>query len=102
MLRVIDTSQIYLYGFSQACALNFRFASLSEVAAGVIGVCGGVPGDLETKPLYKQFAARIFIYTATMTSSILRKNSRTMRNECASGCRFHIEAIPGKARDHSE
>jgi len=55
----IDASQIYLYGFSQACALNFRFAlTHPEVATGVIGVCGGIPGDLETNPLYKPFEAR--------------------------------------------
>ena len=59
--ELIDTSQIYLYGFSQACALNFRFAfTHPEVAAGVIGVCGGVPGDLDTNPAYKPFDAKTF------------------------------------------
>jgi len=60
----IDTSQIYLYGFSQACALNFRFAfTHPEVACGVIGVCGGIPGDLETNPIYKPFDARtLYLY----------------------------------------
>ena len=60
----IDPSQIYLYGFSQACALNFRFAfTHPEVARGVIGVCGGIPGDLETNPIYKPFDARtLYLY----------------------------------------
>lgn len=57
----IDRDRIYLYGFSQACALNFRFAfTHPEIAKGVIGVCGGIPGDLETNPVYKPFPADTF------------------------------------------
>ncbi len=60
----IDTSRIYLYGFSQACALNFRFAfTHPEVLAGIIGVCGGIPGDLDTNENYKPFDARtLYLY----------------------------------------
>jgi len=60
----IDTSQIYLYAFSQACALNFRFAfTHPEVLRAVIGVCGGIPGDLETNPIYNPFEARtLYLY----------------------------------------
>jgi len=58
---LIDRSQIYLYGFSQACALNFRFAfTHPEIAAGVIGVCGGIPGDLDSNENYKPFKGRTF------------------------------------------
>ncbi|MEO8574974.1 MAG: hypothetical protein ABI481_13500, partial [Pyrinomonadaceae bacterium] len=58
---LIDASQIYLYGFSQACALNFRFAfTHPEVPRSVIGICGGIPGDLETNPIYKPFDAPSF------------------------------------------
>ena len=58
---LIDRSQVFIYGFSQACALDFRFAfTYPEVLRGVIGVCGGVPGDLETNPLYKPFTADTF------------------------------------------
>ena len=70
LLRVIDKlegenfiepEQIYLYGFSQACALNFRFAlTHPDVLKGIIGVCGGIPGDLATNPIYKPFDARTF------------------------------------------
>jgi predicted esterase len=60
----IDRSRIYLYGFSQACALNFRFAfTYPEVPSGVIGVCGGIPGDLETNEVYTPFEApTIYLY----------------------------------------
>ena len=58
---VVDRERIYLFGFSQACALNFRFAfTHPDVPAGVIGVCGGIPGDLDTNPKYKQFVGRTF------------------------------------------
>jgi predicted esterase len=51
--KIIDAEKIYLYGFSQACALNFRFAfTHAKVLRGVIGVCGGIPSDLETNEIY--------------------------------------------------
>ncbi|MEP6705607.1 MAG: hypothetical protein ABJB34_12440 [Acidobacteriota bacterium] len=62
--RLIDGSQIDLYGFSQACALNFRFAfTHPDVPRRVIGIGGGIPGDLETNPIYKPFDARtLYLY----------------------------------------
>jgi len=57
----IDRKQIYMYGFSQACALNFRFAfTHPDLLRGIVGVCGGIPGDLDTNPMYKPFNARTF------------------------------------------
>lgn len=59
--QIIDEKRIYLYGFSQACALNFRFAfTHPEVACGVLGVCGGIPGDLETNEVYRPTQADVF------------------------------------------
>lgn len=58
---LIDDQRVYIYGFSQACALDFRFAfTYPEILAGVIGVCGGIPGDLETNTAYKLFEADTF------------------------------------------
>ena len=52
--EIIDTKKVYLYGFSQACALNFRFAfTFPDIVRGVIGVCGGIPSDLATNESYK-------------------------------------------------
>lgn len=57
----IDPARVYLFGFSQACALNFRYAlTYPENVRGVVGVCGGVPGDLDTNPLYKKLDADVF------------------------------------------
>ena len=58
---IINPEQVYLYGFSQACALNFRFAFTNpDAMRGIVGVCGGIPGDLETNPVYKAFDANTF------------------------------------------
>lgn len=59
--NLIDGNRIFIYGFSQACALNFRFAfTYPEVLRGLIAVCGGVPGDLETNLSHKPFSAETF------------------------------------------
>ena len=59
--KKIDTSQIFLFGFSQACALNFRFAfTYPDVLKAIIGVCGGIPSDLDSNPVYKPFDAETF------------------------------------------
>lgn len=59
--NLIDRRQIYLYGFSQACALNFRFAfSNPQLLRGVLAVGGAAPSDLETNADYQPFAAKTF------------------------------------------
>ena len=58
---VADRRRIFLLGFSQSCALNYRFAfTRPEVLRGVIGICGGLPGDWETSELYKSTNAAVF------------------------------------------
>ena len=53
---IVNTDDVYLYGFSQACALNFRFAfTYPDVLSGIIGLCGGIPGDLDTNDNYRNF-----------------------------------------------
>jgi phospholipase/carboxylesterase len=58
---VVDREQVFLLGFSQTCALNYRFAFASpEVLRGVIGICGGLPGDWETSKRYEPTQASVF------------------------------------------
>lgn len=58
--NLIDKRQVYLFGFSQACALNFRFAfTYPNSARGVIGACGGIPSDLETNDAYQNLEADV-------------------------------------------
>src|SRR5918912_134309 len=50
---VARRERVFLLGFSQSCALNYRFAfTHRDVLRGVVGVCGGLPGDWETSDAY--------------------------------------------------
>jgi phospholipase/carboxylesterase len=63
---VADRERIFLLGFSQSCALNYRFAfTHTEILRGVIGICGGLPGDWETSNAYKETAASVFHLAGT-------------------------------------
>lgn len=51
---IADPARVFLLGFSQSCALNYRFAfTHPERLRGVVGICGGIPGDWETSPTYR-------------------------------------------------
>ena len=63
---VANPNRIFLLGFSQTCALNYRFAfTLPEVLRGVIGICGGIPGDWETSKSYQPTKAAVLHLTGT-------------------------------------
>jgi len=58
---VADPERIFLLGFSQSCALNYRFAfTYPNVLRGVIGICGGMPGDWDTSEVYQATKAAVF------------------------------------------
>lgn len=59
--KVADPARIFLLGFSQSCALNYRFAFTNpDRLRGVVGMCGGIPGDWETNPAYQTTRGDIF------------------------------------------
>jgi phospholipase/carboxylesterase len=61
---VADPARIFLLGFSQSCALNYRFAfTHPNVLRGVIGICGGIPGDWEDSELYQPTKGAVFHLT---------------------------------------
>ena len=63
---VADSARIYLLGFSQSCALNYRFAfSNPELLRGVIGICGGIPGDWQTNQGYRSSELSVFHLAGT-------------------------------------
>jgi phospholipase/carboxylesterase len=58
--------RIFLMGFSQSCALNYRFAfTHTEVLRGVVGICGGMPGDWETSDAYGETDAAVLHLSGT-------------------------------------
>ncbi len=61
-----DRSRVFLLGFSQTCALNYRFAfTHAAVLRGVVGICGGLPGDWQTSALYRPTAASVLHLAGT-------------------------------------
>ena len=63
---IADQSQVFLLGFSQSCALNYRFAfTYPQHLRGVVGICGGIPGDWETSTVYRQSPVDVFHLTGT-------------------------------------
>jgi phospholipase/carboxylesterase len=63
---VADSTRIFLLGFSQSCALNYRFAfTYPETLRGVIGICGGIPGDWQTNPAYRSSQIDVFHLAGT-------------------------------------
>jgi predicted esterase len=63
---VARRGRVFLLGFSQTCALNFRFAfTHTEVLRGVVGICGGLPGDWDTSPLYRETRAGVLYLHGT-------------------------------------
>jgi len=63
---VADQQRIFLLGFSQTCALNLRFAfTHPDKLRGVIGICGGLPGDWETSELYLPTDAAVLYLSGT-------------------------------------
>jgi phospholipase/carboxylesterase len=55
-----NPKNVFLLGFSQTCALNYRFAfTHTDILRGVIGICGGLPGDWETSEKYEPTEAAV-------------------------------------------
>lgn len=58
--------RVFLMGFSQSCALNYRFAfTHREFLRGVVGICGGLPGDWETSAAYGETRASVLHLSGT-------------------------------------
>jgi predicted esterase len=63
---VARRASVFLLGFSQTCALNFRFAfTHTQVLRGVVGICGGLPGDWDTNDIYGETRAGVLYLHGT-------------------------------------
>jgi phospholipase/carboxylesterase len=63
---VARRESVFLMGFSQSCALNYRFAfTHRDALRGVVGICGGMPGDWETSPAYGETRASVLHLNGT-------------------------------------
>jgi predicted esterase len=63
---IARSERVFLLGFSQSCALNYRFAfTHRELLRGVVGICGGLPGDWETGAAYGETRASVLHLSGT-------------------------------------
>ena len=63
---VAQGTGVFLMGFSQSCALNYRFAfTHRELLRGVVGICGGLPGDWEANGAYGETRASVLHLSGT-------------------------------------
>lgn len=85
---VADADRIYLMGFSQSCALNYRFAfTHPERLRGVIGICGGIPGDWETNHKYHGSELDVFHLAGTRDEFYTPERVRDYETQLASRAR---------------
>jgi phospholipase/carboxylesterase len=84
-----DPERVFLLAFSQACAYNYRYVfSYPDQIRGVIGVCGGVPGDWHENPRYRRARTHVLHIAATDDEWFTREknleNKRKLAERAAS------------------
>jgi len=85
---VADATRIFLLGFSQSCALNYRFAfTHPERLRSVIGICGGIPGDWETNHSYHGSELDVFHLAGTRDEFYTPERVRDYEAQLASRAR---------------
>jgi phospholipase/carboxylesterase len=85
---VADATRIFLLGFSQSCALNYRFAfTHPERLKGVIGICGGIPGDWDTNYGYHGSDLNVFHLAGTRDEFYTPERVRDYERQLASRAR---------------
>lgn len=110
ILRVIEevgvpAQRVVLVGFSQSVSLNYRFVCThTDAVRGVIGICGGVPGDWEQGPYQPTRAAALHIATREdeyYSPAVTEKYAERLRPRITD-VEFHMLAgghrIPSAAR----
>ena len=91
---VADPKNIFLLGFSQTCALNYRFAfTHGKRLRGVIGICGGIPGDWKTSDRYKQPQPRCCTLPEPGMSFILLPGKRLQRATANASTRRGVQEL---------
>src|SRR5215469_14497517 len=79
-----DASRVFLLAFSQACAYNYRYAfTHPDQIWGTIGVCGRVPGDWHSNPLYKPASIHVLHIAATEDEWCSREQNLDQRRKLA-------------------
>ena len=79
-----DPARVFLLGFSQACAYNYRFVfTFPRLIRGCIAVCGGVPGDWHENPRYHRARTHVLHIAATRDQWYSQEKNLQFRRELA-------------------
>lgn len=79
-----DPGRVFLLGFSQACAYNYRFVfSHPHRARGVIGVCGGIPNDWNENARYQPSHTHVLHIAATQDEWYPHEKNLEFRRQLA-------------------
>jgi predicted esterase len=83
----IDRRAIFLLAFSQSVSLNYRFAFTHPgMIRGVIGVCGGIPGDW-SQDKYHQSATDVLIVAGETDEFYALERTRTFKDTLSNRAR---------------
>jgi predicted esterase len=76
-----DPNRVFLMGFSQACAANYRFVLTHPhtTIRGAIAVCGGIPGDWDVNPTYGAISADVLHIAARQDEWYSREKNLEIR-----------------------
>jgi predicted esterase len=85
---IADPARVYTLGFSQSCALNYRFAfTYPDRLRGAIGICGGIPGDWETSTAYRQATIEVLHLAGTRDEFYPRERVKDYQRQLQSRAR---------------
>ncbi|HET9792840.1 MAG TPA: hypothetical protein VFS34_00135 [Thermoanaerobaculia bacterium] len=105
--RRIDPGAVFLLGFSQSVALNFRYAfTYPGRVRGVIAIAGGIPGDWSDSPRYGDAALDVLYLAgrsdefyppetiARNAAALESRGANVTREVLETGHDFPAEALP--------
>jgi phospholipase/carboxylesterase len=93
--RGADPGAVFLLGFSQSVALNFRYAfTFPGKVRGIVAVAGGIPGDWDGEGKYRDAATDV-LYLAGRTDEFypperIENNARALERR---GARVRVEVL---------
>src|SRR5262245_27216014 len=84
-----DAGNVFLLGFSQSVGVNFRYAfTHSDRVRGVVGVCGGIPGDWQQPGKYESGKLDVLYIAAERdefyTPDRMRQNAEALKQRARS------------------
>ncbi len=86
---LVETSRVFLLGFSQAVGVNFRYVfTRPGKVRGVVAICGGIPSDWGSEDKYKSGPIDVLYIAAERdeyyTADRMRQNAEALKSRAGS------------------